>query len=71
MAKKTYSVTLPITGYLVTEVEAESEDEAIKVALESDLEADMIESWEACKAVVTGNVFHGQMNEAEATPEEE
>jgi hypothetical protein len=66
MAKKKFSVTLPISGYLVTEVKAEDEASAITAALDSKLKAEMIQEWEAHRRIVQGNVFHGQINEADA-----
>lgn len=68
MAKnRTYIVTLPITGKLCVEVDAESEEAAIKAALiGDDLILDNIEEWEAAKQICEGNFFHGMLNEAEA-----
>lgn len=54
---KTYGVTVPITGHAFIEVEAESEDDAIREALES-ISLEHIESWEAIRAVNTGNICH-------------
>ncbi len=63
---KTYGVTLPITGTVYVEVEAESEDDAIEKALESEVDSDDIESWETHRKIVQGNVFYGGQNEADA-----
>lgn len=61
-----YSVSLPITGYLIKEVEADSEQAAIEAALSEPASNDDIEEWETTDAVVTGNVFHGKLNRASA-----
>lgn len=56
---KTYSVTIPIAGHIVLEVEADSEDEAIEKALISDdIRAENIETWEALKAFHSGNICY-------------
>lgn len=62
---KTYSVALPITGVLVLDVEASSEEEAIDKAMD-EATLDHLEEWEAHKKIVQGNVFYGNQNEAEA-----
>jgi len=63
---RTYSVAIPITGICYVDVEASSEEEAIDLAFEHDLE---IEQWEAHRHVIRGNVFYGM--QAEATAEEQ
>lgn len=63
---KTYAVRLPITGVIDINIEAESEDDAIEKALDSDITSDDISEWETCRQIVQGNVFHGHTNEAEA-----
>jgi hypothetical protein len=56
---KTYTVTVPIAGHIVLEIEAESAAEACEAALSSEqLTADNIETWEALEAFNTGNVCH-------------
>jgi hypothetical protein len=62
----TYSVTLPINGKMFVEVEADSDEEAIDKALESELTIDLIEEWEALRIVCQGNCFRGCCNEAYA-----
>lgn len=62
----TYGVSLPITGSVYVEVEANSEEEAIEKALESEVTSDDIEGWETHQQIVQGNVFYGQLNEAHA-----
>ena len=64
---KQFGVTLPLTGYIYLEVEAEDEQDAIEKAMSSDqVKIDNIEEWEACRQIVEGNVFHGLRNTAEA-----
>lgn len=54
---KTWSVTLPITGLAYLEVEAETEDEAIEMAL-GMVENNDIETWEAVRSITRGNVCY-------------
>lgn len=61
---KTFEVTLPITGYCYMTVEANSEEEAIDIALADPI--DEVESWQVHKEIVSGNVFYGEINEASA-----
>jgi len=63
---KTFGVTLPFTGTLYVEVEATSEEEAIDVALQTEVSSENFESWNVCRQIVEGNVFYGEQNEAEA-----
>ncbi len=67
-----YSVLLPITGYAVVEVTAETKDQAIAVAMEN-VERKDIEEWETHQSICTGNIFHGQVNDCsvEEVSEEE
>lgn len=65
---KTWNVSLPFTGYVVVEVEAENEREAIEAALNGEVTTDDIEQWEVVKEIVQGNVFFGMRNRAEAEP---
>lgn len=62
----TYSVTLPIAGYAIVEVEADSEEAAIDAALGSDVTMRDIEEWSVLKAIVTGNILHTSPNDASA-----
>ena len=56
---KTYTVTIPIAGHAVIEVEADNAEEAIERALNSDkLTIDSIESWEALEQFNRGNVCY-------------
>jgi hypothetical protein len=67
---KTYTVTVPVAGHAVLEVEAPSAEEAIQFALNSEkLTHDKIESWEALERFNRGNICHcPQPWEAEAEP---
>lgn len=68
---KKYSVTVPITGIIFTEVEAESEEGAIDKALEAAYTFEDISEWDTCRQIVRGNIFYGHTNEAEADQLEE
>jgi len=63
---KTYQVTLPITGIICTEVEADSPKDAIERAMEMDLKTEDITEWDAVKVIVEGNCFRGHTNKASA-----
>ena len=56
---KEWAVTLPISGTAYVMVNAETEDEAIDKALEI-VTNDDIESWEAHRNIVEGNVVYAQ-----------
>ena len=60
-----YSVTVPIVGQATIDVEANSEEEAITEALDAVC-FDNVDTWEATKQIVSGNVFHGSCNTAYA-----
>ncbi|WP_345820572.1 hypothetical protein ABC766_00505 [Methylobacterium fujisawaense] len=62
----TYSVMLPITGYVVADVEADSEKEAIEKALDLNYSAKDIEEWEVHEYTNRGNVAYGVCTEASA-----
>lgn len=56
---KTSTVTIPMAGHLVIEVEAENAEAAVEAALVSDqLTIDKLENWEALKQFNTGNVCY-------------
>lgn len=61
---KRYAVTLPVSGRLLVEVEAENEDEALDKAFEVDAKDGDLE-WETHRRLVYGNVFAGMQREAE------
>lgn len=54
---KSYDVVLPIAGHVQVTVEAESEEQAIEVAMENATIND-IQSWEALKQFHAGNVCY-------------
>ena len=51
--KKTYSVTMPIGGHAIVSVEANSEEEAIALAIDK-VTYDDIETWDAARVKVIG-----------------
>lgn len=59
-----YTVTLPITGIVMIEVDADDERSAIDAALSSDATLADIESWETHRMVCEGNVYRGELNAA-------
>ena len=64
---KNYDVSLPITGVILVTVEAESAEDAIERALQSDgLTDENIESWEAHSQVCEGNIMYGELDRAYA-----
>lgn len=65
--KHIWSVRVPMSGFVVVEVEATSEEQAIEAALESDdLIIANIEQCDFHAHIVRGNVFYGILNEPEA-----
>jgi hypothetical protein len=63
---KDFSVAIPICGYAIVEVEADSPEDAIEKALAGEITIDDIESWEAIEHICEGNCFNGSLNDAEA-----
>ncbi len=61
-----YGVTLPVNGSVYVEVDANSEDEAIEKALQSDVTNDDIQEWSTYDELVHGNVFCGSDSHASA-----
>jgi len=62
-----YEVTLPIAGYAITEVEADSEKEAIENAMQSGVDMGEIEEWDTYRHIVQGNVCYAPHASASAT----
>ena len=73
MTKAQYMVQVPIAGHIIVYVDAETEEEAISLAMESDdLNIDNLESWEALEQFNMGNVCYCPKPwSAEATREDE
>lgn len=65
MAKE-YEVELPVVGVAYVTVIADSEEEAISKALD-ECASEHLETWNAMRRIVAGNVFYGDRNEASAT----
>lgn len=60
---KTYSITMPITGYIHKEVEAENEAQALDLFYSAqDLTINDFEEWDMHEKIVEGNIFHGMIN---------
>jgi len=64
--KKRWSVQVPITGFVVIEVEADDEESAIDAALEASPITDDIQEWEMHRYTNRGNVAYGSCTEANA-----
>lgn len=62
MGTKKYSVSMPITGFVHKEIEAESKEEALDKFYQMDTLGNDIEEWNYCEEIVTGNVFNGHLN---------
>ena len=70
----TYGITMPFTGIIYREIEAESEEEALAKFNEEttfptpkrDMVTDgEIVDWNICENIVEGNVFYGVQNSYE------
>ena len=59
-----YGVSIPLTGWVYLEVEAENEEEALDKAWDKATLDDMVE-WEFTKHICRGNVLDVVLNEAE------
>lgn len=57
-----YAVSLPITGFVYFEIEADNEEQAIAKCMESDITTNDIAEWGVHEHVIEGNVFHGMLN---------
>lgn len=66
---KSYSVTIPITGYVAVSVKASNEKEAIEKAMEVNVTDKDIQEWSTHRHVTTGNVFHGLQNSVDVYEE--
>ncbi len=64
--RRKFSVAIPITGVIYTEVDANSEAEAIEKALQKPFDTKDIETWQQHRHVCQGNVFYGEQCDAEA-----
>lgn len=60
---KTYEVSVPIMGVAHLTVEADSEAEAIEMALGEAGPQD-VDEWTAYEVVAEGNFYHGMINRA-------
>jgi hypothetical protein len=59
----TYGISMPITGFIYKEVEADSEEEAKNEFHKLELKTEDIEDWDIHDHIVKGNVFYGQLND--------
>lgn len=69
---KRYTVKVPIVAVCYIDVKAESNQEAIGKAFESeDLNLENVEEWEPLEHITQGNVIYTCHNDAEIVEEEE
>lgn len=69
---KLYTVKVPIVAVCYIEVEAETEEQAIEKAFESDdLRLKNVEEWEPLEHITQGNVIYTYHNDAEVVDESE
>ena len=61
-----YSVQIPISGYIYKQVEADSEEAAIKAAMQLEAVGDDIEEWETHEHITNGNVCNAVLHSATA-----
>lgn len=57
MSKHEYQVTIPIAGHAFLTVEADSEEEAIELAM-GEVTIDDFEGWEPVETFIQGNVCY-------------
>jgi hypothetical protein len=62
---KRYVVTIPLTGIVSVEVDAEDEEGAKEKAWEQNISIDNIETWELTNIICRGNVLDAVQNEIE------
>lgn len=69
---KLYTVKVPIVAVCYIDVEAETEEEAIEKAFESDdLKLENVDEWEPLEHITQGNVIYTYHNDAEVVEERE
>ena len=51
-----YGITIPVAGYVWTEVEANDQDEAIEIAMDKSFSTGQIKEWNLYKQFMKGNV---------------
>jgi hypothetical protein len=61
----TYAISMPITGFIYKEVEADSEEQAKEKFHQLELKTDDIEDWEIHNHVTQGNMFYGMLNDVD------
>lgn len=62
----TFDVKLPLAGYVLVQVEANDEKDAIDKAIDADISKDDIEEWATYSQLVMGNVIMFDVNKASA-----
>jgi len=67
--KKLYLISMPITGIMYMEVEADSQEKALE-EFHENVTIDNLVEWECTDKIVGGNVFYGMQNELNIEEEE-
>lgn len=69
---KRYTVKVPIVAVCFVKVKAESKEEAIELAIESDdVNLKNVDDWQALECITQGNTIYTPHNSAEVVWEEE
>jgi hypothetical protein len=63
---KRFLVTLPVSGHVSVEVEAEDGEAAIQAAFDKSFTKEDIEEWDIHRHLVRGNVCYATYHRAEA-----
>ncbi len=66
-----YGISMPMTGIVYKEIEAETEKEALEKFWGCTLTTDDIHEWDLHEHVTTGNVTHAMLNDYDVEELEE
>jgi len=66
-----WEVIVPIAGYAIVRVEADSKEAAIDAAFKNGVGMEDIEMWDAYEHICEGNIFYPDENDAVAMMVEE
>lgn len=59
----TYGISMPVTGFIYKEVEADSEEQAKEMFYQLEITTEDISDWGIHEHVTQGNVFYGELND--------
>lgn len=57
-----YGISMPISGFIYKELEAESKEEAKEKFYALEIKTQDISDWDMHEKIVNGNVFHGLLD---------